>query len=466
MSVVRKATLFQLVFLIYGVCAAGPYGLEEMVSSSGPGMTLLLLVVMAPLWSIPISLATAELASAFPVEGGYYRWTRMGFGDFWAFQCAWWAWSANMLNGAAYAVLFTDYAQAWDPELSILDPLVTPLYQVVAAIPGGAALFADAHALGDWLVCVVLVWALTWLNLRGIRTVGDTSIIMNLVLMAPFAVIAWLGLSRWQFNPVSPFVAPGETVASSMMIGLSIAIWLYSGAEMLSTAAEEVENPKLNFPRALAIAVPMVALTYAIPTVAALAGLGSWNEWAPQYFAKVGNVLGGSWGAWLGGWVILGGLLSNAILLNVNMLSISRVPYAMALDGFLPKFMAASSPATGAPTASLLISGLVYTVLTLFDFTNLIEVFAFLQAANYMMIYFSLLKLRATRPEAPRPFRIVGGRLGLALVVGPPCILAALAVWNRDGWIIVLRLAALMIGPAAYLIATSMRRRTARVAGA
>jgi amino acid transporter len=461
MSAARKATLLQLVFLIYGVCAAGPYGLEEMVSESGPGMTLLLLLVMPLLWGIPIALATAELATMLPVEGGYYRWSKLAFGDFWAFQCGWWAWSANIVNGALYAVLFTDYAQAWDPELRVLGPIVHPLHRVLSAIPVlGPSLFPDPEALGDWLLCLILTWFLTWLNLRGIRVVGDSSIVMNVALLIPFAIITVVGLAGWQHNPVSPFVAPHHTIASAFVAGILISIWLYSGYEMLSTAAEEIDDPKRNFPRALAISVPMVALSYAIPTFAALAALGAWEAWAPQYFAQVGKILGGPWGGILGGWVIVGGLLSNAVLMNVNMLSISRLPLVMAQDRYLPTFLTRVSPATGAPIASLLVGGAIYSLLTLRGFGELIKIFAFLQAANYVMIYLSLLRLRRRMPEVRRPFRIGGGKVGLALVVVPPFAVAALALTGNTGDVL-WGLAAIAIGPLAYLLARFMRARTA-----
>jgi amino acid transporter len=457
MGTVRKASLLQLVFLIYAVCAAGPYGLEEIVLSTGPGMTLILLLVMPLLWSVPIALATAELTSMLPVEGGYYRWARVAFGDFWAFQCGWWSWSATVVSIAALAVLFTDYAQVWDPDLRILSPLVGPLYGWLAALPGvGTILFPDPRALGDWLVCLALVWSLTCLNLRGIRLVGDCSILMNVALLAPFAIITVLGLASWTHNPFSPLVPPGESYLSASVNGLLLLIWLYSGYELLSTVAEEVDDPRRSFPRALAVATPMVALSYALPTLAALAALGAWGSWRAQHFALVGRELGGGW---LAGWVIVGGLLSNASLTNVLILSVSRLPYAMALDRLLPPFLGRASRATGAPAASLLLGGVVYSFLTLRGFTDLINIYAFLLAANYTMIYLSLLRLRARFPDARRPFRIGGGRWGLALVVVPPMLLSALAVWKGESGTVAQGLAAVAVGPVVYLLARVARRR-------
>ena len=87
-----KASLFHLVFLMYSVMCSGAYGLEDMVSSTGPGMTLLLLGVLPLVWAAPISMANAELTARHPIEGGFYRWTRMAFGDFAGYQAAWLAW--------------------------------------------------------------------------------------------------------------------------------------------------------------------------------------------------------------------------------------------------------------------------------------------------------------------------------------------------------------------------------------
>ncbi|MDB5038681.1 MAG: amino acid/polyamine/organocation transporter, superfamily, partial [Bacteriovoracaceae bacterium] len=85
----KKANLLQVVFLIYGAACGGAFGLEGMVSGSGPGIALITLMLMPFLWSIPIALTCAELSSAYPVEGGYYQWGRTAFGNFTGFLSGW-----------------------------------------------------------------------------------------------------------------------------------------------------------------------------------------------------------------------------------------------------------------------------------------------------------------------------------------------------------------------------------------
>src|SRR5579863_9158688 len=89
-STLRKASLFYLVFVMFSYTTGGPFGLEDMVTTSGPGITLLFLLVLPFFWCIPVSLVSAELTTAMPVEGGFYRWTRAAFGDFWGFLAGWW----------------------------------------------------------------------------------------------------------------------------------------------------------------------------------------------------------------------------------------------------------------------------------------------------------------------------------------------------------------------------------------
>ena len=96
---IRKAGLFAFVFVMYSYTTAGPFGLEDQVTTSGPGLTLLYHLILPFFWCIPVSLVAAELTTAIPVEGGFYRWVRAGYGDLWGFLAGWWNWTASFVLG-------------------------------------------------------------------------------------------------------------------------------------------------------------------------------------------------------------------------------------------------------------------------------------------------------------------------------------------------------------------------------
>ena len=79
-------TTLTVFFMIFCMVSAGAYGIEDMIPAAGPGLTIVLLIVLPFFWSIPQGLVAAELGSAIPEEGGYYKWIQRGLGEFWGFQ--------------------------------------------------------------------------------------------------------------------------------------------------------------------------------------------------------------------------------------------------------------------------------------------------------------------------------------------------------------------------------------------
>lgn len=152
----RKAALLPFVFVMYVYATGGPFGLEDMVTTSGPGLTLLYQLFIPLFWCIPVSLVVAELTTAIPVEGGFYRWVRAAFGDFWGFQAGWWNWSASFLLAAAYAVLTTDYLSFYFP-----------------------AIVGWKHH----LVSVLIIAVIAWINVRGIQMVGAVSTVLEIFVL-------------------------------------------------------------------------------------------------------------------------------------------------------------------------------------------------------------------------------------------------------------------------------------------
>jgi amino acid transporter len=396
-SVQKKANFLQLAFMIYGAVCAGAFGLEDMISGAGPGIALITLVVMPFLFSLPISFAVAELTTMLPVEGGQYRWSRMAFGDFLGFQAGWWAWMTG-----------------WSR--TVRSPCCLPItYRTGCGLTG----------IYHWLACLALIWCMHYLNVRGIQVVGNTAILLSLVLLAPFAIMFVLGIAQWQHDPFSPLLAPGKNFVTGFGSALVLAIWLYSGYDKLSAAAEEVENPQRIFPPALLFAATLSMLSYVLPTLAGLAALGNWQEWSGVYFSLAAAQIGGTW---LGHFMTFGALCSNALLLNVTMLAASRYPLTLAEDGFFPKFLTQLHPRFGTPTVSLLFGSLTYSLLTLFDFTQLIIIYSWFQMSSNILIYANVWAMRRRHPEMKRPFRIPFGAPGMFLAMFPTCVIALVAM--------------------------------------
>jgi len=111
----RRIGLLPFVAVLFAYCTGGPFGFESMVSTSGPGLALTFLLVVPLLFAVPISLASAEMTTAMPVEGGFYRWSRAALGDFWGFQSGWLNWTGTFLMSASYGVAMADYFNAWIP---------------------------------------------------------------------------------------------------------------------------------------------------------------------------------------------------------------------------------------------------------------------------------------------------------------------------------------------------------------
>ena len=109
----RSLALGALVFIMFFTVSGGAYGLEDVVGSSGAGMAILLILLTPLLWSLPTALMVAELATAMPVEGGYYFWAKRALGPFWGFQEGWWSLLTSWVDMAIYPVLFVDYSASY-----------------------------------------------------------------------------------------------------------------------------------------------------------------------------------------------------------------------------------------------------------------------------------------------------------------------------------------------------------------
>lgn len=401
-SAAKKAGLLYFVFIMFAYTTGSPFGMEGMVTTSGPGMTLLFLLFLPLFWCIPVSLVAAELTTAIPVEGGFYRWVRAGFGDFWGFLAGWWNWTASWLLGASYAVLFTDYLSFYFP-----------------------ALVGWKH----YLACLALIALLAYINIRGIQMVGAVATFLGLAVLAPALVLCVVAAFHWHHNPFHPLIPPHVPPFQVFGVGLALGLWLYSGYEQCSSVAEEIENPQRSYPRALAIVVPLSVATYFLPAFFCLAALGNWSDWTSSYLPSAARLIGGSW---LGFITSVSAILGSVALYNATVLTSTRMPSSMSEDGYLPPVFAAKHPRFGTPWIAILISSAIFAALAFHTLAQLLTVYIWLRILCTVLTVLAVWRLRRQRPDLPRPFRVPGGKLGLAYVVLAPLLMSVVALVGSD----------------------------------
>src|SRR5207248_881349 len=324
----KKISLIPFVAILYAYCAGGPFDYEAMVSTSGPGMALLFILIVPWLFSVPMALASAEMATAMPVEASVY-----------------------------------------------------------------------------------------------------------------------LGFTHAHFNRFHPWMPPRRPWREVYGVGLALALWIYSGYEQLSTVIEEVEEPARNFPRGLAIVVPVAAVVFFLAMAAGLAALGNWKEWQTAYLVTAGRLLGGTSMEWA---MFGGAAICAFVLLDATVLSVSRVPFTMAEDGFLHSSLAQLHPRFGTPVLAIVISTVFCSLLALGSVTQLIAIYAWMRSATSVLTLFSLWQLRRVAPEMKRSFVVPGGKAGLAAVVVIPTALFAWALINSDPASRLWGIPCLALGPVAY----------------
>ena len=431
----KKIRLLPLIAATYFMVSGGPYGLEDIIGKAGYGRALLLLALVPLVWSLPTSLMVGELASAVPEEGGYYCWVRRALGRFWGFQEAWLSMAASVFDMALYPVIVVLY-------LGRIEPTWT------------------ANGRGTWWALVVVVLCAAW-NLRGAKAVGEGSVGMFCLLLSPFVVLTivglWKGFSRHQGLGVFAGAPPaGADFAGAV----SVTLWNYMGWDNASTVAEEVEEPQRNYPRAMLLATGLVALTYILPLAAvAVAGIPA-GEFSTGAWADAARKVVGPWLA-LG--VVLGGAINGFGMFNALVMSYTRVPYALAEEGMLPKGLTWRTKA-GVPWVSVVLCSAAWALALGMSFERLISIDLVLYGAALVLEFVALVVLRVKEPGLTRPFRVPGGLPGAVAIGVGPTLLIGWALWaargERVAGLPALGFAAIVAaaGPVVYLAGRAMGR--------
>ena len=395
-----RLRLLGLVFVLFFTVSGGAFTIETLVATVGPVLAIAALVAIPVFWAIPEALLIGELASMLPVEGGYYRWVQRAFGDRWGFMNAWCTWLYSLVEMALYPAIVVQYLGAFMPGLG--------------------------HG---WIVLVTLlvIWIPTLLNLRGAVPVGRVSVAIGAMVLICFGLLALFALPRMTHAPWTTLGAPQPVRWSSLGAGLSLALWNWIGWDNASTVCGEIDDAGRTYPRALAIAVPLVALGYFMPLLPALAA-SDWRTWREGGWPDIAIAVAGPIGPALAIAIIVLAMLSATAMFNSLLLAYSRIPLSVAQDRLLPEWLATVDH-RGVPVRSILLSSTLYSIIALLPFGELISADVLLYALALGLEFAALIQLRRSEPALRGSFRLPFGRAGLIALALCPMLMLVGVTW-------------------------------------
>jgi APA family basic amino acid/polyamine antiporter len=356
------------------------------------------------------ALSYAELSAAMPHSGAEYVYLKTAYGPVWGFIYGWTiTWVAKPGSAAALASGGYRYLAEFFPALNDV------VFSVALPIgPGGGPL--DIHK-GQFLGAGFIL-LFSGVNMLGTRLGGGLQVAGTGLKVALIAGIILGGLATGHgsvANFHSSLPVPSGPIhngagatggIAGFFVALVASLWAYDGWNTASMIGSDIQNPQKNLPRALIWGTGAVIAIYVTANLAYLYVLGAPEVAASQRVAAdMMRRVAGPAGAAM---VSVAAIVSILAALNGVLISGSRVPFAMARDGYFFAWVGRISRFQ-TPAASLALQG-VWSVLLLASgrFEDIIKMVIFTEWILYGMATAAVLVLRNTRPEMPRPYRVLG----------------------------------------------------------
>jgi APA family basic amino acid/polyamine antiporter len=371
---------------------------RKMLLETGSVEMVFAVWIFGGLLSMAGALTYAELATMMPEAGGEYNYLRAAYGPFWGFLYGWTQmWVAKSGSIATLATGLFYYLANFRPELE------ATLFRIPIPLgPGGGPLEVSSGQ----LLAMGVILALGWLNWFGVRVGGRVQVAVTACKLVLIGWIIVAGLGGEAVHGAAPLGQARGGVAG-FFAALVAALWAYDGWNNLSMVASEVKAPQRNLPRALIFGTAAVMITYLLTNYAYFRVLSPAEAASSDRIAAVmmQRVLG-RWGADL---VSVAAMISIFAALNGSILSGSRVPYALARDGYFFRRFSAVHEKHATPGFSILALSLWSAVLVLSGrYDQLVTLVIFPSWILYGMATAAVIVLRRKMPAAERPYKALG----------------------------------------------------------
>lgn len=376
----------------------GIFVLTGIAAATQAGPALILSFVFAGIACAFVAFAYAELSASVGGCGAAYGYAYAAFGELPAWLAGW---NLVFCFGAALAAVANGWSGYFD---GALEAFGIPLPPALAKGPAaGGVVNLPAAA-----IILVLMIAL----LAGVKQsarINRIIVSIKLLALVVFLGVAAFHLRAGLWHPFMPYgwfshTTDGATVG--VLAAASVVFFAYRGFQTVSFAVEEARNPQRDIPLGVLGSLTICTLLY-LAVSGALTGIapyGVLNVSSPVAFALLR--LGYSWGSALVAAGVIIGLTSTMLMIYY---ALTRIVFAVARDGLLPRFFSVLHPRTQSPVNAIVLGGLVLAAIA-----GTAPLAALAQLVNagtlteFILVCVGVMILRR-RPGIARPFRTPGG---------------------------------------------------------
>lgn len=387
-----KKVLGPIELILLGIGAivgTGIFVITGVVAAYYSGPALIVSFIFSGLVCIVAALCYAEFAAMVPVAGSAYTYSYASLGELWAWIIGW-----DLI--LEYSVAIAAVAIGWSGYM-------TELFHVAGvALP--AALTNPPGVNGGIinLPSILIIALITSLLIFGVKESARVNNVIVTIKISVIFLFLYLGFSHINAVNWHPFMPYGW---QGIFTGAAIVFFAYIGFDAVSTAAEEVRNPQKDLPIGIIGSLSISTLLYIAVSVV-LTGIVSYlllkGTNAPIAFAL--EHIGIAWGSEI---VAIGAICGITSVLLVLLFGQTRIFFAMARDGLLPRFFSTIHPRYRTPARVTLLVGIVTALIaSLLPLEAVAELVNIGTLAAFIIVAASVIVLRRTEPQLERPFRV------------------------------------------------------------
>jgi amino acid transporter len=399
-------------FAINRVIGAGIFGIPAVLYASVGSLSIAAFLLAALVVSL-VTLCFAEVGSAHRDTGGPYLYAYRTFGPLVGFEVGWLLWVTQLGGFATVINLFVNYIGWFAPSATTGLPRVV----IVAAI----------------------VISLALVNVLGVRRAAVINNVLTLGKLLPLVLFIVVGA---RFIDTARFTLVGPPTAVALSGAVLIAIYAFSGFEVLGVPSGEIQDPERTIPFALLTGLVVVAMIYVGVQVVAIGTLPGLATSARPLAEAAGRTFGRT-GATV---MVMGALISTLGVSHAILLAAGRMPFAMAERRQLPGWIAAVHPVYRTPFAGLIVSAIAMALFTLATtFTSALTITVGLRVIIYLVTCAALPVLRRRPGQARAAFRVPAGNV-VALLSVVTCIgLLVMRPWTETRQLVIVLVLGILV---------------------